>query len=484
MDTIKLDKGVVYLMLPFRMNPQGSFESEKLENETWQKTSEEIPGLDFLHEYVKIFFNKNCGAGQLDETACVILKLKKDALPVKMFNNKIFWASNRPFEDPQKFKNILKFPVLIDPQSFRIICHPFTRVAILTYSIELSKSPENHEPPALSDFIRLNYLLRSFSRNDEPFFISQNERPEERNKASLLLSGQSLQMNKPPAGDITTTGWRPGQLINYLLGTLGNTFYIDFFNSYHFVPISYVQTADEIKEETNLNLALFYLRKLYDFDYYPSPESLGDMEEIIQPFKQIYYASSLEGTVILNNTNPSDPEFIKRFQSGSFQKSLWLYILGLLQRTFFLELLNEVYEIDPRDHDKVKEYLRRYASISFKAIFSKVSVYHQHNDFYDLVIRSFHIKELRTEMKDELQELNSMLRQFHEDEVEQNDEVEKQYDRKLNIILFGLSLLSLTSLAYTIIASPPIKFWQHCLAIGIPLTLGFLFWKLVLRSNK
>jgi hypothetical protein len=485
MDTIKLDKGIIYLMLPFRMHTEGVFGNNMFENEIWQNTGEDISGLDFLLEYVKLFFTKNCGSEKIDEIACLILKLRKDALPLKMFNNKIFWVSNRPFEDQQKYKNALKFPASIDPQSFRIIIHPFTRVAILTYSIELAKSPENHDLPNLSDLIRLNYLLRSFSRNDEAFLISQNERPEERKKALLLLDGEGENLlDRTAPGDISVTGWRPGHLINYLLKPVNRSFRIDFFNNYHFVPISYVQTVEEIKDETIISRALFYLRKLYDFDYQPASDTHEDKDEIIQPFKQIYYASSLEGAVVLNNSHPDDPEFLKRFHTNSFQKSQWLYLLGLLQRTFFLELLNEVYEIDPGDHNKVKEYLRRYASISFKAIFSKVSVYHQHNDFYDLIIKSFHVKELRTEMKDELQELNGMLRQFHEDEVEENDELERKYDRRLNIILFGLSLLSLTSLAYTIIASPPIPFFEHCLAIGIPVILGFTFWYLLTRQKK
>ena len=80
--------------------------------------------------------------------------------------------------------------------------------------------------------------------------------------------------------------------------------------------------------------------------------------------------------------------------------------------------MKEVSDNDTDDHQKVKEYLKRYTTISLKAIFSKVSIYHQHNDYYDLIIHNLQINELQTELKDELNGLNILQHQFHEDEVE------------------------------------------------------------------
>jgi len=478
MNKIGLNKGIIYLMLPFTTGSGLSPESFKTENKLWTKTGEDAARFDFLLEHVKGFFTRNINTRKVDDSACLIMKLNKDTLPLKMFNNKIYLVSNKAFGNQQTDKDNLTFAVSIDPGAFRIILHPFTSIAILLFNVELVRHDRNANIPNLYDLIQLNYLLRLFNRHDEAYFISLNERPEERNKAAGLITGQVNDLTeKTKVGKIEITGWRPGQLVNYLLHDLNSGHDIELVDHHHFSPVCYVQPASEIREEEIVHRALFYLRKVYDFDYSPGSDVLQSEEELFHPYKQIYYASSLEGSIVLNNCSESDPEFIRNFYSNSFPKSLWLTILGFMQRSIFLQLLKEVSDIDPDDHNKVKEYLRRYTNISLKAIFSKVSVFHQHNFYYDLIIRNLQIQELQTELKDELHELNNLQRQFHEDEVERHEEIEKQYDKKLNIILFALSVLGLAQVTYSVLEYPDMSFLQHSMAIGIPLLLGILFWK-------
>jgi hypothetical protein len=484
MTTIQLEKGIIHLILPFRLCSGVSSDFGNIENEVWARTNEDIPRLDFLLEHVKKFFAGNADKENADGSACVIMKLKTDSLPVKMFNNKTFWLSNRPYDNHQKTKNLLKYAVNLDPSAFRIVFHPFTKIAILIYSIELVKQNKNSELPNLDDFIKMNYLLRLFNRHDEAYFIAQNERPEERNKAGQLNTGKSDLFHKNENGNIEQEGWRPRQLINYLLQDINTSYSVELFDNFHFSPVCYLQPSDEIKDEDIIHHALFYLRKVYDFDYKPASNVLQREEELLHPYRQIYYASSLEGAVVLNNCSSSDPEFIRIFYSNSFHKTLWLTILGFLQRSIFLQLMKEVSDINPDDHQKIKEYLKRYTSISLKAIFSKVSVFHQHNDYYDLIIHNLQINELQTELKDELHELNNLQRQFHEDEVEKHDEIEKQYDKKLNMILFALSVFGLTQVTYSAIGATNMSFIQHALAIGIPVILGIVFWQMLISRRK
>ena len=146
--------------------------------------------------------------------------------------------------------------------------------------------------------------------------------------------------------------------------------------------------------------------------------------------------------------------------------------------------MREVSDIDPDDHQKVKEYLKRYTTISLKAIFSKVSVFHQHNDYYDLIIHNLQINELQTELKEELHELNNLQRQVHEDEVEKHEEIEKQYDKKLNMILFALSVFGLTQVTYAVMGARNLSFFQHSMALGIPVILGIIFWQVISFRKK
>jgi hypothetical protein len=484
MNTIKLYKGIVHLMLPFRLGSAWSLNTTSIEDDIWEKTGEDIHKLDFLLEHVKEFFAKNYSHKTEDKSACIIMKLKKEALPVKMFNNKKYWMSNRPFDKGTRSETSFTLPVVIDPNSFRIICHPLTSVAVLLFSVELISSENQEDRTNLADLIQMNYNLRLFSRHDETFLISQNDRPEERKKALMLLTGDNREpSDKTENVNIEHSGWRPGQLINYVLSGLNSRYKVEFFNHSHFTPVTYVQPSAEIMDEEIICKALFYLRKVYDFDYAPASGILQNKEEQLNPFKQIYYAASLEGAVVFNNSGRSDPEFLRTFYSGSFQKTYWLAVLAFLQRSIFLQLMKELSDIDTSDHRMVKEYLSRYTSISLKALFSKVSIYHQHNDFYDMIIHNLQINELQTELKDELYGLNNLQRQFHEDEVEKYEKIEKQYDKKLNMILFALSVFSLTQVTYTVIGTKSLSLMQHSLAIGIPVVLGLLFWQ-ILSSKK
>jgi hypothetical protein len=484
MNTIKLSKCVTHMMLPFRLGSGWALNTTNFEDDIWTKTDEDINKFDFLLEHVRDFFIKNYTKGKEDESACVIVRMRKDALPVKMFNNKKQWLSNKPFDTSRKTGKRLRVPVYIDPNSFRIICHPFTSVAVLLFSVELIKEDGSEDLPNLADFIQMNYYLRLFNRHDEVFLISINDRPEERKKPKILLNGMSTDNSqKAVSENIETTGWRPGQLINYLLSGLNRKHKVEFFSNFHITPVSYLQPVSKIDKEETIHKALFYLRKVYDFNYTPASGILQTNKELLNPFKQIYYAASLEGAVVMNNSDPSDPEFLRTFYAGSFQKTYWLTILSFLQRSIFLQLMKELSDIDTDDHQMVKEYLRRYTSISLKALFSKVSIYHQHNDYYDMITHNLQINELQTELKDELYGLNNLQRQFHEDEVEKYEKIEKQYDKKLNMILFALSVFSLTQVTYAVIGTKSLSFFQHFLAIGIPVSLGLLFWQ-ILSSKK
>ncbi len=91
MNAIKLEKEIIHLMLPFRLDSGWTTQIVSTDNEIWIKTDEDIPKLDFLLEHVKEFFAKNARVKEVDKSACLILKLDREALPVKMFNNKTYW---------------------------------------------------------------------------------------------------------------------------------------------------------------------------------------------------------------------------------------------------------------------------------------------------------------------------------------------------------------------------------------------------------
>jgi hypothetical protein len=485
MNTIRLDKGTVILMLPFRMGPGWLSGNSVSDTELWTRTEVDTPRLDFLLDHVRDFFVANTRDGINIDSSCIIARLKKETFPFKLFNNKSFWLSNKAFDTHPKAKIPSRIPVTIDPSSFRVIYHPFTGIALLLFNVDLATEGKENENSTLASFVEMNYLLRLFNRHDEAYLISCNERPEERSRALQLTANKDPGLFENKQQDnITFTGWRPGQLINFLLHDLNKKFGIELFDHQRFYPVTYAQPSQEIKDEKIVHHALFYLRKVYNSDFAPAAEVLQRESELFRPFRQIWYANSLEGATVFNNCSPEDPEFIKTFYSNSFTKSLWLTILGVMQRTIFLQLMKEVSRIDPNDHQMVKEYLLRYTRISLKAIFSKVSVYHQHNDYYMMMISNFQINGLQTELKDELTELNNILRQSHEDEVEKNNLLEKQSDRRLSVILFILSIFGFIEVIYKLMENKEMSPAQHIVAIVFPLLTGIVSGILINRRKK
>ena len=146
MNKIKLEKGIIYLLLPFRINPESSLPAI-LSSNVWTKTVDKNPGLEFLLEPTRDFFSKNIRQDNIDETACLILQPEKNALPFKMFNNKGFWLSRKAFDQQtEKETKLIRLPVYLDPGSFKLIFHPYTSIAILIFSIELINQDKNVIP--------------------------------------------------------------------------------------------------------------------------------------------------------------------------------------------------------------------------------------------------------------------------------------------------------------------------------------------------
>jgi hypothetical protein len=67
MNTIKLEKGIVNLMLPFRLGSEPDL-NRVIENEIWTK-SDDSPRLEFLLDHVREFFTKNIQNDKTDESA-------------------------------------------------------------------------------------------------------------------------------------------------------------------------------------------------------------------------------------------------------------------------------------------------------------------------------------------------------------------------------------------------------------------------------
>jgi len=475
MDAVFIEEGIINLMLPFRFN-KDLFSPEFKGNKLWERAPEKNkPGLDdaFL-EHVREFLTINYKEGKTDKSSCVVFGLKEGTVPFRLFaKNKVYLMSRKSFDKIEQLDSSFKLPISFDSSSFKLILHYDSGIAILHYMVKLEKTKTDSQA-CLHDFIVMNYMLRLFNRQDEVYFISKNNNVTERGKASDLSDVEGV--------DIEIKGWRPSHLVNYLLNDIINIQssvkkHSSFFHSSRFIPFSYVRTASPIIDENIINTALFHLKNVYDFDYSPSSHAIKFSEDRTHPFQQIYYASSVEGSVIFNNSGNTDPEFIKVFYNTSFQKNLWVIILGLLQRSIMLQLMTNVSEISPDNHKKIKEYLRSYARISLKALFSKISVYHQYNDFYDHIKSELQILELQTELKEELSELNSLQTQFH-------DEEEKIYGKRLNVIITFLSVLSLAQVTYAILSNTSMPLMYHFFAIGIPVLVGIISWLILVRPDK
>lgn len=338
----------------------------------------------------------------------------------------------------------------------KLILIPQSSVGLLSFSFCLEEGEST-----ISDLINFNYACRALYASTK---TAAKIFPREENINPQIAQIFHAVYSEQKEGAIPF--FNLNQLVKFFLADFNPT-ELQPISPKRFHIFSFVQTQTQLDAQ-ELNESIFRISRVYNNNYHPSFDSVAENDEVRQTFRDVYMAISPEGGSVFINTNKSDEvAFFKNYGDSIIKnRYLWIYFMAYLQR---ISLINTAYTIsnlledDSYSISLVSKKIQLISKIQIRSMFSEISHIKMHNAFYALCRDSFKIPALFNELKDELFDLNMIVQQDHEikriqAEVENKErdkklelerraieEQQAKFEGRLNLILFGLGILTFLS---------------------------------------
>jgi class 3 adenylate cyclase len=391
-----------------------AFKSQKnyfdLPDSIWKRSQLE-PENNFYFSHVQDFFIKNNSVTTtvIDESCCLRYELARDKATENqkeklLLVNHLFTRTSQTIEAEAP---AIKFKVFTDNSILgpAILYNPLTGIGILSFGFSLSK-----ESGTLQNLIDLNYRSRIFGRADSSAFsITRNDHPgatDQEHKISLAL-GQFNPEIKRPKGNQDHL-WNIQTLVRILLQDVpanGATI----LSPNRLQVFTYLQTEAKLNEQ-ELYTTLFRLRRVYNSNYAPGPDFLRPSPETEQTFEQIHFGASIEGcVVIVNDDQDKLPHFLKSYGVVIKNRYLWSYLLAYYQRLAIIEMnieLSLLYDNGLPKLQTLSQVSSNLIKIELRTLFSQVSYFSQHNDFYEFCKRNLKLADMYGAIKEKLADMS------------------------------------------------------------------------------
>ena len=421
-----------------------AFKLEKNDIDTpdgiWKRSLLE-PEKNFYFDHVQDFFTKNKGA-MIDESCCLRYELQEGKTSELqkgklLLINQLF--SRIVQSVPGKGKPPITFKVFNDNSvlSPGILYNPLTGIAILSFGFSLTK-----ESNTLQNLTDLNYQIRIFGRSDSANFATlKHDHPaakEQENKIATELR----QFNSSAIQDEESQfyHWNIQTLIKILLQDIPND-RITLLSPNRLQCFSYLQTEEKINEH-DLHIASFRLRRMYNDLYTPGPHFMHGSSETEQVFEQIHFGASIEGcAIIVNEDKDLLPPFLKHYGVVVKNRYIWSYILAYYQRLALIEMNNELSHLYDTGQPKLEKLLHASSNLSkieLRTLFSQVSYFSQHNDFYDFCKRNLKLGEMNGAIKEKLAGISRIVQEQIEEEEKIREKKREKKDRLLEVMVAAL----------------------------------------------
>ena len=163
-------------------------------------------------------------------------------------------------------------------------------------------------------------------------------------------------------------------------------------------------------------------------------EDDGSPKQYIQPFKNVWFASTVEGCSIMTIMPkeagvdmakiPDEFSFFKDYENSIEKRYLWIYVWVLLQRHSQLYWIDYLTKIKNHSLDihELQDKILQIQKIKVSSFFTDVSDYTHHNRFYQLCKDNLCIGEHFEEIKEKLIPLYE-LKEKEENDVKTNREI-------------------------------------------------------------
>lgn len=404
----------------------------------WMRSELEIDPSFFLGN-VRNFMMRN-NEKTIDPGACVFYQLQTNP-ETQASKDQIFLLHHlfsKPFQTISGNSQAPAFKLVPDHSMLgpRVMFNPMTGIGILSFGM----IPDQAEI-TMDELTAFNFQMRITERLDSPLFGTKKNThesaTEKENRISALLASNHNNDKTNPENLLHT--WKVPDLLKTFFTGLPKERLTFFSPRLH--AFTYFQSAHKIEDEV-LKSASFRLRRMYNQHYKPDENFLLNSGETENTFKEIHHGASIEGCAIIVHPDGKNlPPFLENFGSVVLSRYIWLYQLALFQRMALLYIQDTISSFYADQHPTRERILALQSNLSrtqLNALFTQVSHFSQHNDFYAFCKKNLKVEELSFEVKNRLEHMGRILQeQIMEAEVAQHKK-DTHRDRVFEILIASL----------------------------------------------
>ena len=197
-------------------------------------------------------------------------------------------------------------------------------------------------------------------------------------------------------------------------------------------------TLIEVPEKEDYDRDLFYLKKCYS-DGYLYTQTPEDNDEIYCASKDVIWGLSTEAAVCLICPDMGRERFLKGSFFKNFQTQyLFMYIFLLHQKYVLYKFLTDINVRSSKDLETLEQYKDRLYRFETDFVFSRITEVPQYQNIYNRIMKVFSLKEMYEDVHEPLISLSEVR-------YKADEEAKQKHDKRITLVLFLLSLLSIFS---------------------------------------
>jgi hypothetical protein len=271
---------------------------------------------------------------------------------------------------------------------------PDFSVCLISFGLSLKNLTQT-----LQKIIDFNYLLKGFEwenvdiRTKKNLHQKANENNEKINGLIKSELNKHFKIKDPITTEESCFIWNMNLFMNYLLIDFPeesiNKILPNKFNIFTFAK------SQEQIPKAKLGKLLTLLSSVYNTNFRPTKGFISRNVRLSQPFEQIYYASSNEGAVVLQNHDKEyNLPFFEDFQSVISNRYFWIYKYVFLQKILLLLGIEKLSEFPDQNNNDIKDSLPDVYNILSVCDSEKISNTSSINQFYSNIRSGMNIGQL------------------------------------------------------------------------------------------
>lgn len=451
----KLEKAYTFFIVPFYYDGNWTTIYQRLDR--WVPIMEDLYKEDVLYPYIMDIF-KHESSNTRSRLMIYKFRTEDNGTNSKMFIDRILGKQHialigRNASEKKKPQQIRFSLMDTDNYAPHLFISPSAKIGILTFSFKIDGTD------ILGKQITLNYWLHK--RNETGKY--QCACPSlEKQEESGLFQEDKLQEIIPQLWKLHQKNtmknneyvcWNVNDFVNCILGTMGvprkGEERIQYFSSsrIHLFSFYSVNDVDNLIDNETMSHCAMRLSRCVETNYMLPFEQMKNEGTLLQTYKNIFFASSIEGASMICIGKEGNEKFFNEIHSKFNRQYLLVYLLVLLQRYTLQSLerkLTEYESTDKKSDEKLWNLIEIICRIKTNCYYTDVSIYTHHSQFYHLCCNNLKVPETFKEVGEKVE----LLKMTTERKTQQSQKKAERLQRLLNIIVAILTIFQVMEAVY------------------------------------